>query len=245
MNLSEQPEGVRAVAPLARSAGGGSAAFLLRADDGNRYWCKTLQNPQGPRVPVNEQIVGRLGRLIVAAVCDVNLVYIPPDLVGWEYTTGLVLGEGWIHGSKAVPDAIETHQLEHRNEDANARRHASFFAMYDWLWGDDPQWLVASLAENKYYSHDHGYFLGGAAWEVAAINGLSGARELSQDSNGLDQEEIGRLANALEDLTHENLERELSKMPETWPISALEAEAVVGLADSRRIRVATRLRSLV
>src|SRR5919204_567616 len=51
------PEGVVATGPLGPSAGGGSGAFLVLADDGRRYWCKTTNNLQDPRVPANEQIV--------------------------------------------------------------------------------------------------------------------------------------------------------------------------------------------
>jgi hypothetical protein len=52
-----------------QSQGGGSGSFLIRANDGERYWCKTLNNLQNePRVPANEQLVARLG-LLIGAPC--------------------------------------------------------------------------------------------------------------------------------------------------------------------------------
>ena len=65
------PQTVRAEAPLKQSTDGGSGSFLVQADDGREYWCKALNNTQeAPMVPVNEQIVARLGRLIGVAVCE-------------------------------------------------------------------------------------------------------------------------------------------------------------------------------
>lgn len=39
------------MAPLQQSKHGSSGSFLVLADDRNRYWCKTLNNLQSPRVP--------------------------------------------------------------------------------------------------------------------------------------------------------------------------------------------------
>jgi hypothetical protein len=69
-----------AILPLQQSKSGGSGSFLVRVDDGRRYWCKCLDNPQSPRVPINEQIVGRLGSYLGVAVCEVSLIRIPPEL---------------------------------------------------------------------------------------------------------------------------------------------------------------------
>lgn len=71
-----------AVAALRQCNAGGSGSFLLLAEDGHRYWCKAINNFQSQRVPVNEQIVARLGHLIGAPVCDPQLVRIPGDSRG-------------------------------------------------------------------------------------------------------------------------------------------------------------------
>src|SRR6266699_640440 len=50
----------------------GSGAFKIRDDSGHVWWVKPLNNPQGPRVPINEKLVGRAGALVGASVPQVS-----------------------------------------------------------------------------------------------------------------------------------------------------------------------------
>jgi hypothetical protein len=155
--------GRRRLPAAGRSTSGPSSSSSSASRFDLRYWCKTLNNLQDPRVPVNEQIVARLGLLIGAPVCVPKLVYMPPPLVGWEFRAGQgrLIEEGWAHGSRAVHHTVETHDLASRAKNDNARRHVGIYALYDWCGGSDPQWLRAG-AEEEYHSHDHGhYFPGG------------------------------------------------------------------------------------
>lgn len=238
-----------AVAPLQRSKGGSSGSFLVLASDEKRYWCKTLNNLQeSPRVPVNEQIVARLGALIGAPVCPVELVRIPRDLVGWEIRegTGRHLEEGWAHGSLAVEPAVETRTLTNRSSDDNGRRHAGIYALYDWLGGSDPQWLMVG-SDAAYYSHDHGhYFPGGPQWTIESLNGHSGAVfHLGVSGDGLDASEVRRLAERLEATTEQEIAACLSNIPADWPVRDDELEALAEFIHGRRQPVAQRLRALV
>ncbi len=68
---------------------------------------------------------------------------------------------------------------------------------------------------------------------------------LPEDDSGLDSGELGRLADALDGLGREEIEREVSKTPASWPVSDAELAAVVEFAHRRRAPVAARLRALV
>lgn len=244
---SDDPNGVTAEAPLGQTGAGGSSPFLVRASDGRRYWCKALNNPQGSRVPVNDQIVARLGRLVGIGVCEPMLVEIPSDLVGHVYQQGLALEAGWVHGSLAVEGVTETRVLGHHTDDENRKRHAGFVALHDWLVGGDDQWLVSGDEENKYYSHDHGHYFsqhGGPNWTAEALRQDASAPVPlpGADPQHLDQAEMSRLADGLEALTPEEIAEELANIPSSWPVTDEELEAVVGFADQRRTGVATRLR---
>ena len=109
--VQRKPEfdGVSAVIPLRPSSSGGAGSFLVLADDGQRYWCKSLNNFQGERVPVTEQIFARLATVIGAPACAPQFVDLTP-IVGWEFRpgTGRVIEAGWAHGSRAVEPVIET-----------------------------------------------------------------------------------------------------------------------------------------
>ncbi len=120
-----EPTCPTAVAALKQSSSGGSGAFLVRSDDERRYWCKVLNNPQDPRVPINQQLVGRLGKWLGSAVCEASPVRIPSDLLGWEFRQGRKLEQGIAHGSRALEHAVETRQPGHTHEDENAERQTS------------------------------------------------------------------------------------------------------------------------
>jgi hypothetical protein len=238
-------EGVTATMPLRPSSVGGSGAFLVLADDGERYWCKTLNNFQGERIPVTEQIVARLAALIGAPVSESRLVDVSP-IQGWEFRpgTGRLVEPGWAHGSRAVEPVIETRELDHRTDDENRKRHAGIYALCDWLAGSDVQWLYCVAEDNAYYSHDHGYYLTGPAWTTST---LAAARNtpfaLSIPADRLEPDELERLATSLETLSGQEIETELSKLPADWPVTDSELDAVADFAYSRREPVAKRLRA--
>lgn len=216
----------------------------MLADDGERYWCKVTNNPQSQRVPTNEQLVARLGELIGAPVCTPQIVKIPGALVGWEFRPGLTLSEGWAHGSLALDPVIETHTLDNRPSDDNARRHAGIYALHDWLAGQDPQWLTRG-AETEYFSHDHGHYLpSGPDWTPDTLRAAVGtANQLGVPASGVDAGELERLAGALEAVTRQDLEACASKIPAAWPVTDDELGAFVSFAFDRRQPVADRLRA--
>jgi hypothetical protein len=244
---TESVEAVAATMPLRPSSAGGSGSFLVVADDGRRYWCKSLNNFQSPRVPVTEQIVGRLATLIAAPACEVALVRLD-SISGWEIRagSGRLVEPGWAHGSVAVEPVVETRALDHRPDDDNRRRHAGIHALCDWLAGADLQWLYGVAEDNAYFSHDHGFYLTGPDWTEAS---LQAARDtsfaLSIPPTLLEPTELMRIATALDDLTRGAIDAELSKLPSSWPVSDTELDAVAEFVDYRRGPVAARLRAVV
>jgi hypothetical protein len=210
---SKEPEGVAAVLPLRPSTGGSAGSFLLAADDGNRYWCKTLNNLQSQRVPITEQLVARLGGLIGAPVCEPKLVLLD-GVEGYEFRSGHKVEPGWAHGSLAVDPALEVRDLADRTDDDNRRRHAGVFALHDWLAGSDAQWLYDTGADNAYYSHDHGFYLTGPDWtEITLARDQAADFSLGLDSTGLDGGELERLAERLEGLGKDRSRRRSPGFP--------------------------------
>jgi hypothetical protein len=244
-----ETDGVVADAPLKPSTAGSSGSFLVLADDKNRYWCKTLNNLQDPRVPVNEQVVARLGVLIGAPVCEPQFVRMQGAVVGWEFRpgSGRRVEEGWAHGSLAVDPCVEIHDVAtNRASDDNARRHAGIYALYDWTAGANGQWLMAG-DDSTFHSHDHGhYFPGGPAWTVATLQASAASSfALPVPPTGLDETELERLAYRLDALTEQEIAGVMSNLPAEWPVRDEELEALIDFIYGRRQDVAQRLRALV
>lgn len=156
------------------------------------------------------------------------------------------------HGRRTLTEpaawrpASESAERGRNRRPDNRRRHCGIYALCDWLAGSDIQWLYGVTEDNAYYSHDHGYYLTGPTWTEAS---LAAARDvpfaLSIPPDHLDQEELARLADALEGLTREGIEAELSKLPDDWPVTDAELDAAADFADHRRGPVASRLRAIV
>jgi hypothetical protein len=233
-------------APLSQSTTGGSGSFPCLGSDGRRYWVKTLNGPQGSRVPVTEQLIGRAGAIMEAPTCFVEVIFIPKAFVGWEFRPGYQIQRGFAHASLAVENSVEEKALSHRNCDENSVRHAGYFAMYDWCWGDDLQGLLSLDRDNEFHSHDHGHFLpGGPAWDVASLKAHHGdPHPLAMDTSGLSVVELNRVAVKLEAITRGEILAVVSRIPRSWPVTDAELEEVGAFLEHRAPLVAARLRAL-
>ena len=233
--------------PIKPSPRGGSGTFLAADGDGEQWWVKPLNNKQDERVTVTEAIVAAVGALLGAPVCDSAIVFLPPEIEGWEFRSGAMIESGYAHASRGVASAVEHRSLQYRERDDNARRHVGVFAVYDWCWGGDEQWLYAEPEDRKLYSHDHGWYLPetGPTWDVDALVARVGeAHMASWSPSGLDSAVIAACAQRLRTLTHDELVAALSGIPKSWPVSDLELERVGWFLESRAPEVAARLESM-
>lgn len=231
---------------LQPSPAGGSGTFLAADSEQAQWWVKPLNNLQGERVTVTEAIVGAVGQMIGAPVCETVVVTLPEALRGWEFRPGHGLEPGLAHACKAVEGAVEDRQLRFRERDDNRARHAGVFALYDWCWGGDEQWLYCETADKKLFSHDHGWYLPevGETWtEDRLVARVDEPHPLPAPADGMDTAELTRLASRLRGLCPGELARSLQGIPRTWPVTDTELEAVGWFLHRRAEPVAVRLES--
>jgi hypothetical protein len=223
---------------------GGSRPFLVLGSDNRQYWVKALNNPQSPRVPVNEQIVGRVGALIGAPVCGASIIRIPATIAGWQVTPGYVLAEGLAHASLAEEPVTQIGALQYRTDDDNVTRHVAILALSDLCWGEDLQWLVKSSDENRYFSHDHGYYFPqGPNWTRADLEAnVDVAHELADNGAHITLAAARSVANAVESVTREALANAIAGVPQSWLVSDEELETIGYFIEERASQVAARIR---
>lgn len=230
--------------PLAPSPAGGSGTFLAEASDSRRWWVKPQNNLQGPQVIVTEYVVASAGRLLGAPVCEVAIVEVPEEIVGWEFRPGAHLEAGLAHASLAVDNVQEARTLEYRDRNENVRRHAGVFALYDWCWGGDDQWLYCEAEDRKVYSHDHGWYLPetGPDWSEATLLAHVNEPHLPRYARpGLDPTELRDLANRLSAPLRQRLVDMLITVPTSWPVADSDLEALGFFLERRAPTVAERL----
>lgn len=233
---------------LGTSPKGGSGSFPVRDEQGQVWFVKPLNNRQGGRVIVSEQIVAGAGRLIGAPVCETTVVELTDDLAGFEFVSGLFVEPGLAHGSASVSSVVEASGApDHRYRDDNRRRHAGLFALYDWCYGSDEQWLYRETADREIHSHDHGhYFPGSTAWTTNELTNHVDDPHMPTgwSSDGLDSAELLRIANHLDEIGPAELLPVLQAIPESWPASNDDLDAIGYFLELRARPVAERLRAI-
>ena len=229
-----------------RSTRGGSGAFMGVCEVKQRYWIKPLNNSQGHLVPITEQIVGRVARLIGAATCKVKTVEISEDFAGQEFKQGKQIEAGIAHGSLSVDDIVDVSGLNvYRKNDDNQRRHTTIFALYDWCWGDDMQGLCKTTNDYQFFSHDHGHYLRpeGRDWTVESLReNVDKSHELSQSKESVTSTDVNEIIKQLESVTRDQLIEVLSYIPRSWPVNDEALETVGWFLEYRIPGVVQRIK---
>jgi hypothetical protein len=230
---------------------GWSGPFRATANDGHDYFVKSLDTcpaGQGGSLAI-ERIVAQMGEVIGAPVCTTSLVRIPPELAGWEPRPGQRLTAGLAHASKALEHADEAGRpaLSFRSQDDNQRRHVGLYALYDWCFGYDAQWLYDLDDDRRIYSHDHGLYLppvgSGSVEQAALIAAVDVPNELPDARDGLLPAAVDEIAEELESVDRVMIADVLNSVPSSWPVSDDVLEVVGWFLERRAPAVAERLRS--
>jgi hypothetical protein len=219
----------------------GSGAFKATDASGGRWWVKPLNNPQGAKVPIAELIVGLVGALISAPVCEFRVVEIPEELRGEEYRAGHKLEPGYASASRDLGGCLEHRGFFNRDKDDNSSRLAGVFAIFDWCWGDDDQWLYVPTADYRVYSHDHGSYLAGDWTVPELLSRVDRPHPQPRSAEGLSAEALMQYAMQLRSVSREEIAGILRSVPSEWPVTSTELEAVGWFLERRTGPVASRL----
>ncbi|MEV7014048.1 HipA family kinase [Streptosporangium sp. NPDC051022] len=228
-----------------------ASPFLAAASDGHRYWVKCIDTcPEHAKMSIAiEYIVSGVGRLIGAPVCESSLIRIPEEMAGWPLGPGQgKLQAGLAYASRALSNAIEHRPaLESRTADDNRRRQVGIYALWDWCFGSDPQWLYDLENDKSIYSHDHGLYFptNDGSWErKRLIQCVDEPNELDEAPHGLNREAVREVAAALEKVDRDALVQILRGVPTSWPVSDDDLEALGWFLEYRAPAVAGRVRAL-
>lgn len=235
-------------APLGQGTPTAASPFMGLLDDGEQWWVKA-PFPGMTRALVTELVVGKVGAMIGAPVCQVEAVHIPPALLPHEVAPGKPLVAGIGSATRNLEGTITEIRgsLNRRFDDDNTVRHAGVYALVDWCFGSDHQWLQRIDEDWELHSHDHGWFLppSGPDWTEASLTAeVYQAQVLPDDPSGLNSDELERLAGALTSLTREQLCATLLTIPAGMNVSDSELECLGWFLETRAPEVATRLRGL-
>jgi hypothetical protein len=215
-------------------------------EDEALYAVKLSQNGHGDgRGIFSEQVVGRLGQLIMAPTAEVILINVPADLIEEIRATegdnlGFVPEPGVHHGSRWALGFSDRQHLAYVDE--NRPAFAALCVLYSWVFcNGDHQWIYRNAPPHDVLSVDHTTFLpGGPDWTSATLR--DGEAAVIADTQfaavGLTPAEHAASLGRLSALTELQLAEVLAAPPDTWGVGLLDREAVASYLWNRRQRVA-------
>lgn len=223
-----------------------SRPFLVRASDGYDYWVKQAVDRFARCVCV-EQVVGACAAYLGASVCPIARLKIPPEFDGHRLATGVIMRAGIAHGSRDRPQgqAKKHWSPEHRLRDNNSVRHAGYFALCQWCFGNDHQWIYDYADDFATYSHDHGAFLDFPWTEQHLERQLLERLEHNINVSGLDEIELVRLSASLRNVSLADVVGFVSRIPSSWGILGTELALLARFLLCRAPIAARELEQLV
>ena len=237
-----QPVRVRLKAPLSASDSG-TKAFLGLCDDGEAYWIKAPDNPQGPQALIPERVVAGIAGLIDAPAPQSAIVEIPAG-ISWSIAPGWPLKAGLAHGSRNMERVgVSSDGTAFLAHDENRARHARFAALWDLCLGGDAQWLHRLDGDHEHFTFDHNFWLASEAdWSLDAIErvGLRPWR-YEVELGVLSQRGLRAVAERLGALQHADFLAVTETVPVEWETSTREMERLAAYLFCRVEGVVERL----
>ncbi|HEY5222885.1 MAG TPA: hypothetical protein VIJ18_07550 [Microbacteriaceae bacterium] len=239
---------VQLVAPIYRTDGN-SGAFVGLASDGQTYFVKPQDTPQGIRSLAAEVVVHAIGRLLAAPVCQNALVQIPAGL-NWQYipSQGLYLHEGLGHGSLEITHSVVADEWStYSGRDHNRERQALIMAIWELCMGGDAQWLHAMNDDFSVWSFDHGFWLGGEGdWSAESLRS-TGIDTWGWRRDGIDPESASRhalidAADRVIALSRAEILAAVGLVPVEWAIPREDLDVLADVLYLRTEGVAERLK---
>lgn len=218
-----------------------SRPVLLSCDDGRDY---VVKGRHGGRIPVNDQVIGRLGRAMGAPVARVTLVDVPAELIEMQPEMRH-MQPGLAHGSEIIGSVSESYVIEH----VAARVNRGRFARLAVLWGlvdvFDRQYLYTEADPPVLYSADHGHaFPRGPDWTRRSLLDHRAPADLDHEIEAacdFTSAEIRAAAAALRGIDDARIADIVAAPPDGWGFDMPDRLALAQFLSRRRREMLTAL----
>lgn len=248
--LSGYPRGKATASGVALLDRADTGCYPLKVagSDGNVYFAKYPNNPHGWESLLAERVVAAAGEYLDAPLPPSRLISIP---TAWENPRWLQAGHPPIHAGIAHASQLVEHEiiegdseLEHVNRDGNPRRAPAFIALWEWCFGEDPQWLYALGDDKQMWTFDHGLWLGGGGeWTPSDLHNSTHIRNRWTGSfKHMDGPTFLDLAERVVQCRPEDTLRMVATTPVDWGFTEEDLITVARWLYDRREFVAADLR---
>jgi len=240
------PRRVRAQVHLQAADRGGSAAQLIRGDDGNNYYAKFKENPQGKRVLVNELVAGGLA-LQLGVTCaegvlfDVNAAFLSAATGLANFSGGPIsVGTHWaardLGQTYVSPPADLLSKVSNKDDLASV-------IVFDALTQNTDRdnagnyLLIDDSKELRFFAIDHGSCFGSPHWDED-IRERIGSWEpniIPEVANLIaGSEPFSKSIRKAEAITRGIIDQLLEVIPAEWDVTSGERAALADYIDGQK-----------
>jgi hypothetical protein len=218
--------------------GGGSDPKLLGDTEGRQWMVKPPNNPQGKRVLVNEYVAAAVGARIGALIQPGAVCLVPDELAGTmklgsgaAWSPGEAFGSEFAVGTKPYLDTMRP-EIKNRDELLGAIAIDTWLSLHD-----SRQARVRDAAGGGYevLPVDFGHCIGPGNWgNLAARPPIAGLHDPNGWSIGASGPAAEAVANAISQVTEEDLSAIIGSIPDSWEVVPADRGALLTFLVDRR-----------
>lgn len=233
---------------IANAADTGAVPLLASCDDQRRYWVKGPGNPHGNLCLTHEWVISELARRIGAPLPEGRLITVPGELVSGMRVAGALRRSGIWFGSSLVIGE-ERRELQFATKDGNPSRIPYYLALWHLCLGIDSQFVYEKNDHDRLWSIDHGLWFDNGEGDWTDLGGLDvyldqkWAEPPWLGTRKIDGTALHQAAQAVLDLTAEELGEVTGSVPVDWQIHDQHLEELALFIFRRRELVADQLRA--
>lgn len=238
-----------------RPVWGGAQAHLLRAQYGQRYVVKFVNNPQHRRVLANEWLAARLAARLGLPVPAIARVYVSPEFVKRSPSLKLRTGRRWepcasgvqfgsrLLGTGTDPAFPSTAEVENLND------FAGMLLFDQWTCNCDGRQVIfhptRSPQRLRAYMVDQGFCFNAGAWDFpdSPLRGLYPSRQAYRNVAGWHSFEPW--LSRLENLPEEAIWEAADGLPEEWHEAPFQLHRLLERLSGRRHHLRRLLQSAI
>jgi hypothetical protein len=213
---------------------------LLSCDNGRDY---VVKGQQAGRMLVNDQVIGRLGRALLAPVPRIAIITVPPELTESEPRMSH-MAPGLSHGSQFLSDVGDSYTIEHTAHRANRARFARLAVLWGLVSVFDRQYLYSETEPPILYAADHGHaFPRGPVWNRRALLS-AGPAELDVElahACQFTEREIAGARERLRGIDDARIADAVAAPPREWDFPMEDRAALAQYLSRRRWELLERL----
>ena len=202
---------------------------------GAHHAVKFPNNPQGQRVLINEQVIGRFAQLLEAPCPPVDVVTVSNDVAGTIHLGSVTAQGGLAHGSRWLESIRQAGSLQDAMAaGSNADRYTRLMVLFTIVRNTDPQYVQDTAEPYRLWCVDFGHALtGNPDWTAAALQAEPVPANIETVGPLLEEGVLRELRERLEGINDAMLADCVAPIPDEWGLSIAERDAILDFLRRR------------